>query len=353
MKKAMDEKKTKYCTPQGIEPLREAIASYVGKERGVSYNSSNVLVQPGGKPVIAKFFVSLMEEGDEVLIPAPAYPIYESIVNFYGGVVKPYLYHETDTGYVINFDEIKSMITPKTKFFVYNNLHNPTGAVSSKKEMQDIADLCAKHNLWVLSDEAYFHLVYGVDHGESIVSYSGMLDRTVILLTCSKSWAMTGVRLGAAIGPKTVIDAMTLLTTNDEGMVCQFVQFGAIPAFLGKCDDSIVKMRHALQERRDLLVKKVREIPGFHCHTPDSTFYLIVNVSKAMKDLGLGVEEFRQQVLKETGVSFCTRNHFGTPIPSEKELYIRFAYSGIDLAQIEEGCNILKKFVEDALAKKK
>jgi len=296
----------------------------------------------------------LMEEGDEVLFPTPAYPIYESIVNFYGGVCKPYLYRENDNGFYLDLAEIKSMITPKTKFFVYNNYHNPTGAVSSKQEMQDIADMCIKHNLWVLSDEAYFHLVYGKNHGESIVSLPGMLSRTVILLTCSKSWAMTGWRLGAAIGPAEVISAMTLLTTNDEAMVTQFVQWGAIPAFQGKCDEHIVKMRNSLQESRDLLVKKIREIPGFKCHVPESTFYLVVNVTQTVKDLGLKTtEEFRQLVLNQTCVSFCTRNHFGNQLPIENQLYIRFAYSGIDLDQIEEGCNILKKFIEGAINKKK
>jgi len=334
--------------------LREAVASYVSAERGVTYNSTNVLMQPGGKPVIAKFFLALMEEGDEVLFPTPAYPIYESIVNFYGGVAKPYLYRETDTGYAIDLHEIETMITPKTKFFVYNNFHNPTGAVSTKKEMQDIADMCIKHNLWVLTDEAYFHLVYGKTHGDSIVALPGMFDRTIILLTCSKSWSMTGWRLGAAIGPVKVIAAMTKITTNDEAMVTQFVQWGAIPAFQGKCDEHITNMRNALQQRRDLLVKKVREIPGFHCHTPESTFYLIVNVTKALKETGFSsVEEMRLAALNQVGISFCTRHHFGTALPIEDQHYIRFAYSGVDLVQIEEGLTILKKFIDEAISKKK
>jgi len=226
--------------------------------------------------------------------------------------------------------------------------------VSSPQEMKEIADLCIKHNLWVLSDEAYFHLVYGKEHGESIVALPGMYNRTVILLTCSKSWAMTGWRLGAAIGIPDIIKAMMKLATNDEAMVTQFVQWGSIVAFQGKCDSYIANMRNQLQERRDLLVQRLKEIPGFKCVAPKSTFYLLVNVTQVMETLGItSIEKFRKIVLNNTGVSCCSRVHFGAALPTETQYYIRFAYSGITLGQIDEACTILKKFIEEITSKMK
>jgi aspartate/methionine/tyrosine aminotransferase len=344
--------KTGYCPAAGITPLREAIAFRVGKNRGVKYTKENVLVQPGGKPVIGKFLLSCMEEGDEVLLPTPGYPIYNSLVNFYGGVAKSYLYRESKTGFKLDIEEIKSLITKKTKIFIYNNHHNPTGAVSDKDEMQAIADLCIKNNLFVLSDEAYCDLVYGQNYGESIVALPGMQERTVILLTASKSWAMTGFRLGAAIGPEYLINPMVKLVTNDEAMVTQFVQWGTIPAFLGECDEYIARNREQLQKRRDVLIPKVNEIYGFSCVAPKSTFYVLVNVTKAMKAMSIdSIDAFQKTVLNATGVSFCTRLHFGEKLPQETEHYIRLAYSGIEIPQILEAISAMKAFIESSISK--
>jgi aspartate/methionine/tyrosine aminotransferase len=218
-KKALDEGKTGYVSPEGILQLREAIAVNATRERGIPISKDEVIVQPGGKPVIAKFLLTLLEEGDEVLYPTPGYPIYESLINFYGGIPKPYYYKETTEGFSPDFEHIQRLITPKTKvseahgsppilhhlllidssnlskIFIWNDFHNPTGALASPAERERIATLCIKHNLWVLSDEAYFHLVFGRNHGDSIISLPGMRERTVILFTCSKSWAMVNIFL--------------------------------------------------------------------------------------------------------------------------------------------------------------
>eukprot|EP01103_Thecamoeba_quadrilineata_P009788 TRINITY_DN1983_c0_g1_i2.p1 TRINITY_DN1983_c0_g1~~TRINITY_DN1983_c0_g1_i2.p1 ORF type:complete len:298 (-),score=61.81 TRINITY_DN1983_c0_g1_i2:68-961(-) len=294
-----------------------------------------------------------MEDGDEVLYPSPGYPIYESLIGFYNGVKKPYSYRLTPNGFALDVAEIERLITPKTKLLFYNNYQNPTGSVSSDEEMKKIAELAIKHDLWVLSDEAYFDLVYGQQHGKSIVALPGMKERTVILLTCSKSWAMTGWRLGAAIGPKEVIAAFVKLATNDEACTTQFVQWGALPAFNGDCEGEVSAFRNELQRRRDLIVEKVKNIPGFQAITPQSTFYLLVEVSKAISMVGASsTEEFRKYLLEKTGVSVCTRDHFGSRMANENQQYIRFAYSSVTVPVIEKAFNVLKQHFDSVSSSK-
>jgi len=349
----LDEGKTKYCPAAGIDALRIAVADYTGKKRGVTYTKSEVAIQPGGKPVIGKVLLSLMEDGDEVLYPTPGYPIYESLIAFFGGVLKPYFYRETKDGFSLDIKEIESLITPKTSIFIYNNWHNPTGAVSTLEEMQAVANLCVKYDLWLLSDEAYFDLVYDVPHGDSIVRLPGMKERSIILWTCSKSWSMTGWRLGAAIGPKLVIDQVIRLITNDEACVTQFVQWGSLPAFQFKCEKDILFLKKVLQERRDVLVKGINEIPGFSAVMPKGTFYLFVNVTNAMKMTGISTtENFRKDLLQHTGIAVCTRDHFGLRQPQESEFYIRFAYSGIEVPEIVEAMSKLKIYIQSKISAK-
>ena len=204
--------------------------------------------------------------------------------------------------------------------------------------------LCKKHDLFVLSDEAYFDIVYG-GVGRSITSLAGMQERTVILYTFSKRFAMTGWRLGAAIGPKEIVDQISKLNVNDESCTNHFVQYAGIEALRGPQEEE-KKILLTLQDRRDTAVELLNSIDGIFVHKPNCTFYLFANVSGAIKRLGLGdAEEFRKLILKKTGVSFCTRNHFGTPLPGEKEHYIRLAYSGIDAKEITEGLRKLGDFL--------
>ncbi|PIY60029.1 aspartate aminotransferase [Candidatus Woesearchaeota archaeon CG_4_10_14_0_8_um_filter_47_5] len=343
--KAMQEKKTGYAPTAGIPELRKTLAEAIGKTRGLPLTFENVSVQPGGKPVIGKFIQVLMGEGDEVLYPNPGYPIYESMINYYGGVAIPYNYEETDEGFVLDLKKIERCVTPRTRLFIYNNYHNPLGAASSKKEMEALAGLCKKHNLWVLSDEAYFDILYE-GKGESIASLPGMSGRTVILYTFSKKFAMTGWRLGAAIGPKPVIDQINRLNVNDESCTNHFVQCAGVEALKGPQDETR-KILAVLKGRRDLAVELLNTIKGVKVHKPKSTFYLFANVTGAMKAMKLDdVEEFRKLILHKTGVSFCTRKHFGTPLPGETEHYIRLAYSGIGKDAIREGLTAMKQFIE-------
>jgi len=342
--KAIREGKTGYCPTAGIPKLREVIASDINAARGTNYTMDNVAVQPGGKPVITKFFLTLMNPGDEVLYPNPGYPIYESQIEFNGGIAIPYSYSEGKENFILNLETIEKKISPRTKFFILNNLHNPTGAECSAEEHKAIARFAIKNDLIVLSDEAYFDIRYE-GNSQSIASLPGMEERTVILYTFSKKFAMTGWRLGAAIGPKEIIDVIAKLNVNNESCSNHFIQYGAIEGMTSseKEEQTILDI---LKKRRDIAVDILNSIPGVHCYRPHATFYLFPNVTEAMKLNGYdNYETFRKDVLHHTGVSFCTRQHFGKILPGEKNFYIRIAYSGIDEKDLREGLEKFKKFL--------
>lgn len=343
--RAMKDGRTGYCPNYGIPKLRELLAADVNAARGTSYTMENVAIQPGGKPVISKFFMTLMNPGDEVLYPNPGYPIYESQIEFHGGKAVPYSYVEGTDNFELDIDDIESKITPRTRILVLNDPQNPTGAECSRKQLERIAELVLKHNLYVLCDEAYFDMRYG---GESLslTSFPGLPERSVILYTFSKKFAMTGWRLGAAIGPKRVIDVIAKLNVNDESCTNHFIQYAAIEALTG--DQSEPKrILQILKERRDAAVDMLNSTVGVRCYRPNATFYLFPNITGAMKKKGFAdYPTFAEELLKATGVSVCTRLHFGRPLPGEKEFYIRLAYSGIDKDQIEEGLAKFKAFIE-------
>jgi aspartate/methionine/tyrosine aminotransferase len=343
--RAMHDGKTGYAPNYGIPQLREALAADVSASHGIPYTLENVAIQPGGKPVISKFIQALVNPGDEVLYPSPGYPIYESQIEFHGGKGLPYSYLEGKDDFDIDIESITRQITPRTKFLILNNLQNPTGAECTEKEFAQLAELVLKHDLYVLCDEAYFDIRYA-GKSVSFASLPGMAERCVILYTFSKKFAMTGWRLGAAIGPKEVIDVIAKLAVNDESCSNHFIQYGAIEGLTGD-QSGPQKILQILKERRDTAVDILNSIPGVCCFRPNATFYLFPNVTAAMQRKGLdNYETLRRTLLEETGVSVCTRLHFGRALPGEKELYIRLAYSGIDVEQIREGLGKLKHFLE-------
>jgi len=339
--------KTGYAPAAGIPELRQALAEDVGRRRGLRLSAENVVVQPGGKPVVTKFIQTVMEPGDEVLYPNPGYPIYESQIEYFGGVARPYRYIQTSSGFQIDRDHLQASITPKTRILIYNDCQNPLGAESTLEERAWLAELALRHNWWVLSDEAYFEMRYsGVS--QSIASLPGMQERTVILYTFSKKYAMTGWRLGAAIGPREVVAAIARLNTNDESCTAHFVQWAGVEALCGD-QSGAQSILETLRERRDAAVEALQAIPGVSLRKPETTFYLFPNVTGAMRRLGFtDVAQFADAALRNTDVSFCTRKHFGRPQPGETEHYVRFAYSGIDVANIREGLGRLKDWIASA-----
>jgi len=344
--KAIRDGKTGYCANAGIPPLRAAVAANVSASHGVEYAAENVAIEPGGKPVIGKFILALMNPGDEVLYPNPGYPIYESQIEFHGGVAVPYGYLEGDDGFVIDIDALKASITPRTRLLIVNDLQNPMGAECSPAELARLAELVLEHDLMVLCDEAYFDTRYA-GKSASLASLPGIAERSVILYTFSKKFAMTGWRLGAAIGPREIVDVIAKLNVNDESCPNHFIQYGALEGLTG--DQSGPRQIVAvLRERRDAAVGLLNEMPGVRCYTPNATFYLFPNVTGAMQRKGLtDVEDFRRAVLHDTGVSVCSRVHFGRRQPGEREQYVRLAYSGIDTPQIVEGLARLKAYLSD------
>ena len=371
---ALQSGKTNYAPAAGVTAVRETIAAHVNRERHQSYYSAdNVLVQPGGKPVILKFLLSTMNPGDAVAYPSPGYPIYESLIRFLGGVPRPYTYKidESDACSLrLDMESLQRAVIgeegqPPAVALIWNDFHNPTGYCATVQEHQEIACTAVQHNLWVLSDEAYFHIVYDQSNrGRSLVQQDGMKERTCLLLTCSKTWAMTGWRIGAAVGPVGLIQPMAKLAVNDEDCTNYFCQLAAATAFSDQTA-SVKHQQHILTElkrRRDLLFQLLQEVPGFVIPggvPPKSTFYLWVDVTSAFHMLGIDTSEtkapvevevdyetFRKRILDATGVSFCTRVHFGTPLVGENRRYVRFAYSGIDEEDIRVGVAALKEFME-------
>ena len=343
--KAIADGHTGYCPNAGILPLRQAIAADVSASHDVKYGPENVAVQPGGKPVIGKFILALMNPGDEVLYPNPGYPIYESMIEFHGGKALPYGYVEGDENFELDIDAFERQVTRHTRLLLFNNLQNPTGAESSPQELERVAEFVLRHDLVVLCDEAYWDMRYS-GASRSLASLPEMAERCVILYTFSKKFAMTGWRLGAAVGPALLVDVIAKLNVNDESCSNHFIQYGAIEGLTGDQSGPREIVR-VLRERRDACVELLNQIPGVHCFTPESTFYLYPNVTELMERKGFTTyDELRRAALHDTGVSFCTRLHFGRALPDEKESYVRFAYSGIDVPRIQEGLGKLKAWAE-------
>jgi len=344
--RAIQDGKTGYCPSEGILPLREALANDVGYRRGVDYNPENVAIQPGGKPTIGKFISAIMNPGDEVLYPNPGYPIYESQIEYQGGQAIPYSYIRTDSGFDIDLERLKDSISSNTVALIYNNYQNPISAESSRSEMEQIAEIAISNDLWVLADDAYYEIRYG-GNSQSIVDIPGMKERTVVLYTFSKKYAMTGWRVGGSIGPEKLIKIIAKLNVNAESCTTHFIQEAMVEALIGDPSgpDQILSR---LKKRRDVAVSGLNSIEGIDIPTPQSTFYLFPKVNDIMKKKGLkSVEDLQLGSLHNANVSFCTREHFGRPQEDEVDYFIRFAYSGISAEDIDEGLKKLKTYFED------
>jgi len=344
---AIEAGKTGYCPSPGIPELREALAKDVGGARGLEYGIDNVSIQPGGKPSIGKYIASMMEEEDVVLYPNPGYPIYESQIEFYGGVAHPYGYVNTNDGLRLDFDAIEAGIKKGGKHIFYNNYNNPTGASSPDEEILRLANLVIDNDMFLISDDAYFDTLYE-GTPKSIASLPGMYDRTLTMYTFSKKFAMTGWRLGGAIGPKQVIDQITRLNINMESCTTHFIQHAGA-AGLNAPKEETQAIINELKGRRDILVRILNDIDGVEAHIPEAGFYVFPKVTELMQRMGFDdIEEFRKAALNETGVSFCCRHHFGRPLDGETDFYIRMAFSGIGKEDLQEGMNLFRNWIDNS-----
>ena len=343
--KAIADGKTGYCPNAGIPQLREAIAADVSASHHTPYTAENVVVQPGGKPTIGKFLSAVMNPGDEVLYPNPGYPIYESQIEYLGGIAVPYGYVEVEGNFDLDFESIEQGISDQTRILVLNDLQNPNGAELSSEQRTRLADLVRQHDLYVLCDEAYFDMRYeGVS--TSFVEEPGMAERSVLLYTFSKKFAMTGWRLGASIGPREILDVIAKLNVNDESCSNHFVQYGGLAGLEGD-QTEVAAILAELEARRDTAGAGLNAIEGISSIIPNATFYLFPNVTEVMERKGLAdYEDFRRAALHATGASFTTRLHFGRAHGHEDSKYVRFAYSGISVDDIEESMALFKAWCE-------
>ena len=265
----------RYCSTRGIPALREAIADYLKRTRRLDVTAEQVLVAPGCKMALSLAMMALIEPGDEVLYPDPGFPIYPSFTRGLGASAVPFGLEEKNK-FQPDILEIAQKISPRTRMIIFNSPNNPTGTVFSNAALEEIAKLAVKHDLWVLSDEIYARILFGGEY-QSISALPGMADRTVIIDGFSKSFAMTGWRLGYAVAPVRVIDTMDLLLLNTFTCTAEFTQVAAIEA-LRDSTNAVEAMVTEYRKRRDQFVAGLARIPGFRCQAPDGAFYAWVNI---------------------------------------------------------------------------
>ena len=304
----------RYVSPRGIPALRQAIADYLWQTRGLRVAPEDVLVAPGCKMALSLAMLALIEPGDEVLYPDPGFPIYPSFTRGLGATAVPFFLEEKNQ-FQPDIAEIAAKISPRTKVLIFNSPNNPTGTVVSDAALAQFAELAAKHDLWVLSDEIYARILFGGTY-KSIWALPGMAERTVIIDGFSKSFAMTGWRLGYAVAPRQVIDAMDLLVLNTFTCAAEFTQVAAIEA-LRDSTDAVNAMVTEYRKRRDLFVNGLNRLPGFRCQAPAGAFYAWVNI----EDTGLTAEKLATLLLEEAGVAAIAGAAFGAAGKS----YLRFS----------------------------
>ena len=318
-KKALDEGFTHYGPSAGQPELREAIAVHQGEVNGYKISSDRVIVTPGAKPVMFFSILALIERGDEVIYPNPGFPIYESMINYVGGTAVPMKLEESKN-FNANIDDLKKLINDKTKMIIINTPNNPCGSVTQIEDLEEIAKIAVENDIIVLSDEIYKDMYYQGEH-YSISKFKGMKERTIILDGFSKSYAMTGWRLGYGIFPEFMIDDITKLMTNSVSCTSVFSQMAAIAALEGPKDFTL-NMMEKFKIRRDIVVDGLNSIDGINCKTPLGAFYAFPNISGT----GLSSSDFADIALDNYGVALLSGTAFG----NYGDNYIRISFANSD-----------------------
>lgn len=313
---ALEAGMTHYGPGAGLPELRQAVARYLQKWRGVEVDPSRVVVTPGGKPVMFFAILALINPGDEVLYPDPGFPIYESMARFVGGRPVPMPLRE-ERRFRFDPDEFRSLVTDRTRLIILNSPHNPTGSVLTRSDLEAIADVARERNIVVLSDEIYGRILYSGEH-ISIATLPGMLDRTIILDGWSKTWAMTGWRLGFGVYPAELIPHVERLVSNSVSCTASFSQQAAIAALEGP-QEAVDRMLDEFRERRSMIVKGLNELPGVTCLEPDGAFYAFPNITGT----GVSSKVLADRLLQEAGVACLSGTAFG----EYGEGYLRFSYA--------------------------
>ena len=324
-KRALDAGATHYAPFPGIPALREAIADDATARKGFPVAPERVFVTVGGKGVMVYAILGLVDEGDEVIVPDPGYPIYDSLARFVGATPVPIPIRMANA-FRLDVDELAGLITARTRLLVLNSPANPTGGLLTRGDLERIAELAIRHDLWVLSDEIYGRITYdGAEH-VSIASLPGMAERTIVLDGFSKTFAMTGWRLGYAIVPEALVPVYGQLVINTISCAPTFVQEGAVEALRGP-QDAVAAMVAEFRARRDLVVDGLEAIPGIRCHRPSGAFYVFPDIS----GIGLTGAELADRLLHEAGVCVLAGTAFGTV--GRDHVRISYATSRDNLAE--------------------
>jgi aspartate aminotransferase len=332
--RALDEGWTGYGPTPGFADFRDAIAHYISKSRGIRVSGQNVVVVPGGKPIMFFAMMAVVEAGDEVIYPNPGFPIYESVINFLGATPVPIPLVES-RGFSFDLDTFEAKLSARTKMIVLNSPANPTGGVIPREDLERIADLTRDRDVLILSDEIYSRICYE-DEPQSITQFDGMLDKTIILDGFSKTYSMTGWRLGYGVMPPWLVDAVDKLMVNSNSCTASFTQRAGLAALQGP-QDAVEAMVAEFRRRRDAIVKGLNEIPGFSCMVPAGAFYVFPNV----KNTGVPSRDLANMLLNDAGVACLSGTAFG----SYGAGYLRFSYAN-SLENIQEALNRIRKLSE-------
>ncbi len=313
---ALDKGYTHYVPAPGIPELRTAVADFLERTGRLTTTPDRVLITPGAKPIMFFTILALCEEGDEVLYPDPGFPMYASITAFAGATPVPVPLRE-ENGFVIDPEELESLVTERTKLLILNSPHNPCGSASTPEQLEAIARIAIEHDLVVLTDEVYWALRYDGDH-HSVLDLDGMAERTILLDGWSKTFAMTGWRLGFGVFPQPLIEPISRLVINSVSCTSAFSQHAAVAALEGPWD-AVDNMLAAFRERRDVIVSGLNAVPGVSCVEPGGAFYAFPNIS----ELGLSAATLADRLLEDAGVACLPGTAFGT----YGEGHLRFSYA--------------------------
>ena len=322
--KAMKDGHTGYGPSAGLLEFREVIAEHISETRGVEIHPDEVTVTPGAKPIIFFTILALVNEGDEVIYPNPGFPIYESVIDFIDGKAVPLPLRE-EVDFRFRIEDLEASISDRTKLLIINSPQNPTGGTLAKSDLEAIAELATKHNFYVLTDEVYSRILYEGVH-DSLISLPGMKERTILLEGHSKTYAMTGWRLGYGIAPIELADKITQLTINSNSCTATFTQFAGIEALTGP-QDFVHGMVTEFRKRRDAIVDGLNAIEGVSCIKPLGAFYVFPNVSR----LPLSCQDLSDYLLEDAGVAVLPGTAFG----KYGDGYLRLSYAN-SLENIQE-----------------
>jgi len=334
-KKALDEGYTHYGPSAGLPEFRELIAHTIAEDRGIDVSAANVVVTPGGKPIMFYSMLALLDPGDEALYPNPGFPIYESVINYIGAKAVPLALRQ-ENAFRLDLDEVRDKLSAKTKLLIVNSPHNPTGGVLPPEDIRALAGILADYpDVWILSDEIYSKSLYSGQH-TSIAAQGSLADRTIILDGFSKTYAMTGWRLGYGVMPVPLAEQVARFATNCNSCTATFIQRAGMEALTGP-QTGPAKMRDEFRRRRDRLVEGLNAIDGIRCLLPEGAFYVFPDV----RELGLDAREVSRRLLDDYGVAALSGTAFG----AVGEGHVRFSYAN-SIENLDKALERIASFVD-------